>query len=95
MTSVEKNNKELSTFCNNLGKAFCKLTEDTDMKFSKMEKRIQTLEEKTRNLEEEKKFNNTKQDNLKELNQINSDLKKKEESLKKTPRKVFYFKRKH
>ena len=107
MTTVEKNIKELSKFCNNLGKAFRKLTEDTDMKFTMMEKRIKTLEEKNRNLEDEiqnnnasiktevsdkfaslkPKFDTMKNDNLKEFSHINSDLKKKEESLQKLQQK--------
>ena len=37
---------ELTTFCNNLGKAFRKLTEDTENKFKVLEKEIKNLKEK-------------------------------------------------
>ena len=43
--------KKLSTFCNDLGKCFRKLTEDTDKKIKSLEKNIHVLEDKFVQLE--------------------------------------------
>ena len=48
MSSEERNIKKLGDFCNNLGKCFRKLTEDTDDKFKKFEERIKVLEDKNK-----------------------------------------------
>ena len=52
MPLEEKVNK-LTEFCNNLGKGFRKLTEDTDNKVKKLESQIKVLQNKNKELEKE------------------------------------------
>ena len=48
---VEENLKKLSEFCNNLGKCFRKLTEETESKFKQMESKIRDLQCKNNTME--------------------------------------------
>ena len=59
--SVEEKVNKLTEFCNNLGKGFRKLTEDTDLKVKKLEGQIKVLLDKNKELEREvNKFNKDK-----------------------------------
>ena len=75
--TVEKNVQELGRFCNNLGKCFRKLTEDTETKFAELENKIKTLEEANRKLEEELKSRSFSS----EIAEVCSDMKKKEKKI--------------
>ena len=44
---------ELTTFCNNLGKAFRKFTEDNEKRFSLLEKEVRTLKQKNVKIEKD------------------------------------------
>ena len=55
---------ELTTFCNNLGKAFRKMTEDTEKRLGSLEKEIKSL--KLKNIKIEKDINNWDTEDLEE-----------------------------
>ena len=54
--SVEEKVKKLANFCNDLGKCFRKLTEDTDNKFNNLEKSLKVLKDRNESLEKELKM---------------------------------------
>ena len=49
--TIKENVRKLADFCNNLGKEFRKLIEDTDSKFKKLEGQIKSLRDKNNILE--------------------------------------------
>ena len=50
--TVEENVRKLGEFCNNLGKGFRMLTEDTNNKFKKFDGQVKSLQEKNNILED-------------------------------------------
>ena len=62
---------ELTTFCNNLGKAFRKLTEDTEKRLGILEKEVQALKKK--NVKIEKDINDWDTEDLEERLLKNKD----------------------
>ena len=50
--TVQENVRKLGEFCNNLGKRFRMLTEDTNNKFKKFDGQVKSLQEKNNILED-------------------------------------------